>query len=88
MIDECSSLSAKWEQISGFLGLSVSLIDSVKENHPRDNTSCWNDTLKHWIKQNYNTAKFGEPSWKVLLGAIAKVDKLKFKRLAAKHQGE
>ena len=88
MIDECSSLAAKWEQVSGFLGLPLSLIDSIKKNHLGDNIGCWNDTLKHWIKQNYNTAKFGEPSWKTLLKAIAKVDKLKFKRLAAEHEGE
>ena len=88
MIDECSSLAAKWEQLSGFLGLRISLIETIKQNHPGDNVGCWNDALKHWIKQGYNTSKFGEPSWQMLLKAIAKVDKLEFKKIAADHQFE
>ena len=88
MIDECSSLAAKWEQISGFLGLRLSLIDTIKQNHPGDNIGCWNDALKHWIKQNYNTGKFHEPSWRSLLKAIARVDRALFKKLASEHQGE
>ena len=86
MIDECSLLAAKWEQLSGFLGLRISLIETIKQNHPGDNVGCWNEALKHWIKQAYNTSKFGEPSWRTLLKAIAKVDKLHFKKIAADHQ--
>ena len=86
MIDECSSLDSKWDKISGFLGLPPSLIASIRGNHPNDNTGCWNDALLQWISQKYNTKKFGEPSWRTLLAAIAKVDKLTFKTLADKHQ--
>ena len=88
VIDECSSLAAKWEQLSGFLGLKISLIETIKQNHPGDNIGCWNDALKHWIKQGYNTSKFGEPSWRMLLKAIAKMDKLEFKKIATDHQFE
>ena len=87
VIDECSSLAAKWEQLSGFLGLKISVIDTIKQNHPGDNIGCWNEALKQWIKQNYNTLKFGVPSWRSLLTAVAKVDKLQFKELSAEHQG-
>ena len=85
MIDECSSLGSKWEKISGFLGLPPSLIATIRGNHPNDISGCWNDALLQWIAQKYNTVKFGEPSWKTLLTAIAKVDKLSFKKLADKH---
>ena len=88
MIDECSSLAAKWEQLSGFLGLRLSLIETIKQNHLRDNIGYWNDALRHWIKQNYNTGKFREPSWRSLLKAIAKVDRALFKKLASEHQGK
>ena len=87
VIDECSSLTAKWEQLSGFLGLRLSLINSIKDNHPGDNCACWNEALKQWITQNYTTRRFGEPSWGTLLKAVAKVDKLQFKNLAAMHRG-
>ena len=87
LIDECSSLCSHWDRIAGFLGLRPSLIASIRRNNPNDNTGCWNDALLEWISQNYNTEKFGEPSWRTFLTAVAKVDKLQFKKLAAEHQG-
>ena len=87
VIDECSSLASKWEQLSGFLGLRISLIETIKQNHPGGNTGFWNEALKHWIKQNYNTQRFGMPSWRSLLAAVAEVERLQFKTLAAKHRG-
>ena len=88
VVVECNSLSAKWEQLSAFLGLSRKLIDSIKKNHPNDDTVSWNDALGQWIGQNYNAKKFGVPSWKRLLKAIALVDKLVFKKLAREHEGK
>ena len=87
VIKECSSLAAKWEQLSGYLGLSIGTIDAIRENFPNNVAGCLNEAFKHWIKQNYRTAKYGYPSWRMLLEAIARIDKLLFKRLADKHQG-
>ena len=87
VIKECSSLAAKWEQLSGYLGLSIGTIDAIKENFPNNAVGCWNEALKQWIKQNYRTARYGYPSWRMLLEAIARIDKLLFKKLADKHQG-
>ena len=87
VIIECSSLAAKWEQLSGYLGLSMRLIDVIKGNHPGDGEACWNEALKQWICQNFKTGKYGYPSWKTLLRAIGRVDKLLFNELAKEHQG-
>ena len=88
VIKECSSLAAKWEQLGGYLGLSIGTIETIKKNFSADVAGCWNEALKQWILQNYRTAKFGLPSWRMLLEAIARVDKLLFKNLADKHQGK
>lgn len=88
VITECSSLATHWEQLSGYLGLSFELIDRIKGDHPNDKVGCWNEALKQWIKQNYKTQRFGEPSWKILLKAVARIDKLQCKKLAAEHQLE
>ena len=87
VIKECSSLAAKWEQLSGYLGLSIGTIDAIKENFSNNVAGCLNEALKQWIKQNYRTARYGYPSWRMLLEAIARIDKLLFKKLADKHQG-
>jgi hypothetical protein len=87
VVRECSSLAAKWEQLSALIGLRIGTIDAIKENLPNNAAGCWNEALKQWIKQNYRTARYGYPSWRALLEAIARVDKLLFKNLADKHQG-
>ena len=88
MIKECRSLAASWEQLSGYIGLSCDQIDRIKGNHPTDISGCWNEALKLWIKQNYDTGKFGEPSWWTLLKGVSLVDKKLLKKLATDHQGK
>ena len=85
VVIECKSLAAKWEQLSIYLGLSFEVTDNIKGSG--DNYHCWSEALKHWIKRNYNTKKYELPSWRNLLKAVAKEDKLMFNNLAAQHQG-
>ena len=82
---ECGSLAAKWEQLSACLGLAKSKIDMIRESRPRDIAGCWSEALSQWIKQNYSTQRFGLPSWRSLLKAVAMVDRRLCKELAAKH---
>ena len=87
VIMECHSLAAKWEQLSGYIGLSSDLIAFIKRNHPNDMSLCWNEALDHWIKQKYEIENVGKPSWRTLLKAIAMVNKRLFTKIAAGHQG-
>ena len=84
---ECSPLAAKWKKFSACLGLSKDDIDSIKDVNPKDNSGCLDDAMDHWIKQNYDTEKFGLPSWRTLVAAVAQVNKRLCKQLAIKHQG-
>ena len=86
IILECGSLAAKWKQLSGFIGLSSTVIDQIRCDHPNDSSCCWNEALNQWIKQNYNTEKFGKPSWQTLLGAVVHVDRRLFEKLASEHK--
>ena len=87
LIIESNPLCAQWDTIAGFLGLEPSQIASIRKNNPNDNTGCWNSALLEWIRQNYDTNNFGEPSWRTFLKGVALVNKLQFKKLAADHQG-
>ena len=84
MVIECRPLADKWRDLSIYLGLPHGVINSIKGS---DNYHCWSEALNQWIRQNYSTEKYGVPSWKSLLKAVAEVDKLQFKKLAEKHQG-
>ena len=89
VIKECARVSAKWDVIGGYLGLSISRIDSIKGAASITNVDqCWHEALKNWIKQNYNTEKHALPSWRSLLAAVARQDRLLFKELAVAHPGE
>ena len=87
VFEECSPLASKWQPLSALLGLRLSIVDRIKSDFQGDSLGCLSEALKQWIKMNYNTQKYGKPSWKTLLKAIAKIDKPQFNRLATEHQG-
>jgi hypothetical protein len=78
------SLSDQWDTIAGFLGLEASKIARIRRDNHDHCTRCWNSALLEWIR---NTTKFGEPSWRTFLKAVALVNELQFKKLAADHPG-
>ena len=82
VVMETASLGFNWEKLVVYLGLSFDLID----NTIRKASDSWSEALKQWIKQNYNTKKYSEPSWRTLLRAVAQVNKLQFRTLADKHK--
>lgn len=86
VIITCSSLAAKWQQLSGFLGLSIRTIKGIRESYPNDNTASLNEALMKWVLQEYRTERHGLPSWKTLLKAIARVEHTMFEKLAGEHQ--
>ena len=85
IIITCNSLAAKWQQISGFIGLSIKTIQTIRQSYPNDSIACLNEALMQWILQEYNAKKHGLPSWKTLLKAISRVDEPLFERLAKEH---
>ena len=86
VIIACSSLAAKWQQMSGFMGLPLKTIRKIRDSYPNDSATSWNKALMQWILQEYNTQKHGLPSWKLLLKAISRVDQPLFEKLAKEHQ--
>ena len=59
----------------------------IKGTPPVVAIDCLNEALKEWIQQNYNTGKYGLPSWRTLLEGVARVNMALFKKLAAEHPG-
>lgn len=80
-------LAAKWKEVALRLGLAAHQIDEIEGNNPRNTTACLDDALQVWISQNYNTSKFGAPSWRTLCAAIKDLDAKLFKKVATEHKG-
>ena len=86
IIDDVSPCAAKWETLSGRLGIPAKRINSIKLENPGHNANCWNKALQEWLEQNYNTTKYPLPSWRTLLKAVAREEYTLFKKLADKHR--
>ena len=86
MFRECKKLSAHWHDLGAHLGLDVDDLECIRKDNRNDSKACLKKALYEWIKQNYSTTKYGLPSWKTLLEAVADVDKHLFKKLAEKYK--
>ena len=86
---EIKRLAASWRDIGIALGISGHVLDEIAGNHHHQAGDCLASVLQKWIGQNYNTDKFGLPSWRTLCRAIQSVSDNKFfKDLARKHGGK
>ena len=67
---EVKSLAARWNMLGLALGLYQPQLDTIKVDNP-DVENCLRAVLTNWLKQMYDVQKFGEPSWPVLVKAVA-----------------
>ena len=82
-------LASEWRDIGTALGIDHHKLDEIAGNNHHKASDCLSDVLKDWIGQNYNTGKYGVPSWKTLCKALSKVADKKFvKDLAKAHGGK
>ena len=90
----CSELvgvAHKWKKVGLALRLDPNLLDQIeaKKNEVEENLS---DTLKEWLKKSYNTESYGDPSWKLLVDAVAHPvggkDRALALQIAAKYNGK
>ena len=72
------------------LGINPHKLDEISSDNSSKASDCLGDVLKEWIGQNYNTQKYGVPSWKTFCKALSNaVSDQKFvKNLAGNHRGK
>ena len=66
-----ANLDGVWRDFGTALGLSPSAIKGVAAAHPGDPGQCMFDILDKWVRKDYNHGKFGPPSWRKLVKAVA-----------------
>ena len=90
----CSELvgvAHKWKKVGLALRLDPNLLRRIeaKKNDVEDNLS---DVLEEWLKKSYDTESFGDPSWKLLVDAVAHPfggeDRALPMEIAAKYNGK
>ena len=70
MLREVIDLEGKWGQLLVGLGLSYWQWTTIKADC-MDARSCLQAVLLVWLSKNYNFKKYGPPSWRTLVKAVA-----------------
>ena len=85
-------LAANFHCLGCALGLRVSTLKEIKTNNPSDVRKALGEVINTWLAQQYTTERFGEPSWRRLVSAVASPaggnDHLLAKTIAEDHPGE
>ena len=68
--EELISATARWKHIGLALRLNPSQLKKIEKEN-RDLEDCVTEILTLWLSKNYNTERFGEPSWTLLAEAVA-----------------
>ena len=86
VVIQCKHLRPMWKELGLYLGLPYSFLHELNDKCRGNSSDCLGEVLKYWIDQCYSIEKFGYPSWKTLILAIASIDKDLSHHLAANHQ--
>ena len=66
----CEPVTARWKSLGLALRLSPTRLDVIeKENRSLD--ECLAEALVLWLNKNYDTVKFGNPTWELLAKAVS-----------------
>ena len=80
----------KWKALGKALRLRPNLLNRIEADRP-DVNSRLEEALTEWLQQAYNTDRFGLPSWKLLVAAVAHPaggnDHALARRIAERHNG-
>ena len=68
---EVPELAGVWQGLATGLGLSPAHVREIDLANRGDPSRCLDGVIEKWLNQDYNYNKFGEPSWKKLVAAVA-----------------
>ena len=71
VVSEVSDLTHMWKPLGEALRLRPPILDRIEVDHQQDSRRCLSEMVTEWLNQSYNTQRFGLPSWKMLVEAVA-----------------
>ena len=89
---EVLQVAPNWRGVGDFLRLNPALLATIKADNPTSVQQCLNEVLTQWLQKAYNTDRFGPPSWKLLVAAVAHPaggnNRALAEKIAEKHNGK
>ena len=71
MVSELGDVAHMWMSLGGALRLRQPILDRIEKERQNDMRRCLSEMVTEWLNQSYNTERFGLPSWKMLVEAVA-----------------
>ena len=87
MVEAVDTLAAVWDKFALKLHLKFDDIEVIKKDNPGDSRACLTKAMSQWLKENYNTARFGVPSWRTLVTAVQAIDMALAHKITTTHRG-
>ena len=70
VIQAIVSLKSKYYPLGVMLGLRSGDLQAIQQEHSQNSQQALNDVVQKWLNQDYNTMKYGMPSWRALVMAV------------------
>lgn len=70
VLQELVAIQHKWKLIGAVLGLSKADLERIEQERYNRSSDCLLEMLDKWLKNGYDTALYGEPSWHTLVTRI------------------
>ena len=84
-------MAYKWKDIGLALRLHPDILETI-EADCHNSKRCLHKVLTEWLKKSYDTVRFGQPSWELLVKAVAHPaggnDRALAERMAGRHNGK
>jgi hypothetical protein len=68
---EVIDIAAKWESFGKALHIPPAKLSTIKAEPGSTPESCLSSTLSEFLKKNYEWEEYGDPSWRLIVAAIA-----------------
>lgn len=87
VVDSVQRLAGSWSKLALYIHVKSDAIKVIQQNNPRDAQQSLQDAITEWLKKNYNFERFGPPSWRMLVGAVKRLDSGLAHEIANEHRG-
>ena len=70
VVREVIKLNASYNSLGGALGLLPADLNAIKSRYDQDLKQALNEVILAWLRQNYDTKRYGLPTWRRLVEAV------------------
>ena len=71
LLQEMISVARSWKAIGIGLGIPYGRLQTIQTDNPGNSKECLPEMLSCWLQRSYDVEKFGEPTWKAVVKAVA-----------------